>query len=46
MNIPRDDVIVNKITVNLNMLGAFVKHWIIGNVESSLIVTVELCRPH
>ena len=33
-----------KMTIDFDMLGAFMKNWIVGDVKSSLIITVELHR--
>ena len=34
----------HKMTMDLNMFGAFVKNWIISDVEGSLTVIIEMNR--
>jgi len=33
---------MNKMAVNFNMLGAFMKNWILGNVKRGLAITKQV----
>lgn len=35
---------MNKVTINLNMFGAFIKYFIVRNLNSAIIITLEYRR--
>ena len=36
------DTLPNKVTINLNVFGAFMKHIIMGNLNSTAVVTKDI----
>ena len=40
-DIALEDMVPKKMMTNLDVLGLRVLHWVVGNIDSTLIVTVE-----
>lgn len=38
-----DQMMINKVTINLNMFGMLMKNIIVGNINDTSIIVVDVC---